>query len=193
MFDFRIGGDVLNTPYQYMMGRGNLVESLPYRDAAHGGLTYYFENDDFNGKRIAMTAAAGPKGERIYDNGRILPGVKQDGTPNDIIVPVDWYYVNAYNWGAADYVDYSNSIFDNSYLKLRELSIGYRLPNSITSKFACTSLSVSIYGRNLCYLYKNLPAFDSEATDGTTWRSQVTIGGSTATTRSFGFSLRANF
>lgn len=193
LFDFRIGGDVLNVPYQYMMGRGNLVESLPYRDAAHGGLSYYFEGDGFSNRRIATASAAGPGGERVYDNGMILQGVKQDGTANDIIVPADWYYVNTYNWGAADYVDYSNSIFDNSYLKLRELSFGYQLPQALASKFSCKSLSVSVYGRNLCFLYKNLPSFDAEATDGTTWRSQVTIGGSTATTRSFGFSLRASF
>ena len=34
--DFRIGGDILNTPYQYIMGRGSLVESMKYRDAEHG-------------------------------------------------------------------------------------------------------------------------------------------------------------
>ncbi|MDR1939117.1 MAG: SusC/RagA family TonB-linked outer membrane protein [Tannerellaceae bacterium] len=193
MFDLRIGGDVLNTPYQYMMGRGNLVESLPYRDAAHGGLSYYFEKDDFGNSRIGTAGAIGANGEAVYDNGMILPGIKQDGTKNDIIVPSDWYYKSTYNWGADGNIDYSKSIFDNSYLKLRELSLGYRLPASIASKLACKSLSVSVYGRNLLFLYKNLPAFDAEATDGTTWISQVVIGGSTATTRSFGLSVRASF
>jgi outer membrane receptor protein involved in Fe transport len=193
MFDFRIGGDIINVPYQYMMGRGNIVESLPYRDAEHGGLTYYFEGDDFAGQRIGTSGVSGPNGERAYDNGMILPGVKEDGSPNDIIVPSDWYYVNTYNWGASGYTEYSHAVFDNSYLKFRELSIGYRLPTKIAQKFACKNLSLSLYGRNLCFLYKNLPAFDAEATDGTSWISQTQIGGSTATTRSFGFSLRASF
>jgi TonB-linked SusC/RagA family outer membrane protein len=195
MFDFRIGGDIVNTPYQYMMGRGSLVESLPYRDAANGGKTYYFEGDDFSGRRIAYNGGAGPGGERIYDNGMILPGVKEDGTPNDIIVPSDWYYVNTYNWGPPDggYTEYSHAVFSNSYVKLRELSISYRLPETITRKFACKGLTLSIFGRNLFYLHKNLPAFDAEATDGTSWLSQIQIGGSTATARTFGFSIRANF
>jgi hypothetical protein len=194
MFDFRIGGDIINVPYQYMMGRGNLVESLPYRDAAHGGLTYYFEGDDFAAQIVPATGiSTGPNGERLYDNGVILPGVKEDGTPNDIIVPSDWYYVNSYNWGTGGATEYAHSIFDNSYLKFRELSIGYRLPVKVAQKFACKNLSLSIYGRNLCFLYKNLPAFDAEATDGTSWISQTQIGGSTATTRSFGFSLRVSF
>ncbi|MDR3127698.1 MAG: SusC/RagA family TonB-linked outer membrane protein [Tannerellaceae bacterium] len=194
MFDFRIGGDIINVPYQYMMGRGNIVESLPYRDAAHGGLSYYFEGDDFAAPIVPATGlSAGPNGEHLYDNGMILPGVKEDGTPNDIIVPSDWYYVNSYNWGTGGATEYAHSIFDNSYLKFRELSIGYRLPVKVAQKFACKNLSLSIYGRNLCFLYKNLPAFDAEATDGTSWISQTQIGGSTATTRSFGFSLRASF
>lgn len=193
MFDFRIGGDVLNTPYQYMMGIGNLVESLPYRDAEHGGLSYYFVgNDNINGQ-IMPAGSPGYKGEKTYDNGRILPGVKQDGTPNDIIVPADTYLAKTYNWGNSGAADYSNSVFDNSYLKFRELSIGYRLPANISSKFGCKNLSLSVFARNLCFLYKNMPLFDAEAADGTDWISQTQIGGSTATTRTFGLSLRANF
>ena len=57
----------------------------------------------------------------------------------------------------------------------------------------CKSLSLSVFGRNLFYIYKNLPGFDAEATDGTTWITQAKMGGSTATTRSLGISLRASF
>jgi TonB-linked SusC/RagA family outer membrane protein len=192
LFDFRIGGAILNTPYQYMMGRGNLVESMDYRDAAHGGLSYYFEDNDF-GKPRHLAGSSGYNGEKLFDNGIILAGVKEDGSKNDIIVPVDNYYINTYGWGASGTIDYSNSIFENTYLKFRELSIGYRLPSKLSEKFSCKGLSVSVFGRNLAYLYKNLPAFDAEATDGTSWVSQTQIEGSTATTRSFGFSLRANF
>jgi hypothetical protein len=76
---------------------------------------------------------------------------------------------------------------------VREIALSYNLPKNLTSKFACRNLTVSVFGRNLFYLYKNLPIFDAEATDGTNWVSQASIGGSTATTRTFGVSLRANF
>lgn len=52
---------------------------------------------------------------------------------------------------------------------------------------------VSVYGRNLFYFYKSLKEMDPESTDGTNWVNQSYISGSTATTRSFGFSLRASF
>jgi outer membrane receptor protein involved in Fe transport len=201
-FDYRIGGAVLNTPYEYLMGRGNLVESMPYRDAEHGGMTYYFEgNNNGSGSRIAWSGAQGPNGERVYDNGLILDAMKGkivDGNlvvtgRNDIIAPADRYYNWTFNWGADDPTTYEEAIFDNTYLKCREITLSYQLPKSITQKFACKGLTLSAFGRNLFYIYKNLPAFDAEATDGTSWMSQANIGGSTATARSFGFSLRMSF
>lgn len=190
MTDFRIGGMVFNTPYQYLMGRGSLVESLPFRDAAHGGLTY---TED-------VTSSTGQVYTKTYDNGMILEGVKNIGTAdnpnyvkNDIIVSSDWYYVRTFNWGASSGTDYSNSLFENTYWKMRELNFGYTLPRSFSQKFGCKDLTLSVFGRNLFYLYKNLPIFDAEATDATNWISQTSIGGSTTSTRSVGFSLRANF
>lgn len=188
--DFSIGGDVVNKPYQYMMELGYLNESLKYRDAAHGGMTYHYADpDDFNSKKIAGASTG-----KTYDDGMILPGVKEDGTPNDVIVSAETYYANAYGWGALNTTTtYKNSVFDNSYVKMRELTLGYTLPREISSKFACKHLSVSLYGRNLFYFYKNLPVFDAEAVDGTRWDTRYQIGGSMAATRSFGISLRAGF
>ncbi len=191
--DFRVGGAVLNTPYQYMMGRGNLIESLKYRGLENGGLAYYYTGNVPTGDKMPVTGTSGPNGERVYEDGLILPGVKADGTKNDKMVSSEVYYTSTYNWGASGNVDYSNSIFENTFVKVRELSLGYSFPKKIAKQLKCNNFTVSVFGRNLFYLYKNLPAFDAEATDGTNWISQTDIGGSTATTRSFGLSLRASF
>jgi outer membrane receptor protein involved in Fe transport len=37
LFDYRIGGDMMNWGYQYSMARGTNPESLAYRDEEHGG------------------------------------------------------------------------------------------------------------------------------------------------------------
>jgi hypothetical protein len=195
--DFRIGGAVVNLPYQYMMGRGSIVESMPGRDAANGGMSYYFKDNNHGaGICVPVNGKAGdkgPNGEIVYDNGVILNGVKEDGSKNDIILPSDWHYNWTYNWGTTAPTYYARSVFDNTYCKVREVALSYTLPPRLTSKFACRNLTVSLFGRNLFYLHKNLPALDAEATDGTTWLSQAVIGGSTATTRTFGVSLRAGF
>jgi TonB-linked SusC/RagA family outer membrane protein len=197
VLDFRIGGSMINVPYEYLMGRGSLVETMKWRDAENGGMSYYFKDNNhgagicvpFNGK----AGSKGPNGEIVYDNGIILDGVKQDGSKNDIMIPSDVWYNWTYNWGTDEPTYYSHSVFDNTYCKVREIALSYNLPAKLTHKFACRNLTVSVFGRNLFYLYKNLPIFDVEATDGTSWVSQSSIGGSTATTRTFGVSLRASF
>jgi TonB-linked SusC/RagA family outer membrane protein len=199
MTDFRIGGVILNVPYQYLMGRGSLVESLPFRDAAHGGLTYK-EN---------ITSSTGQTYIKEYDNGMFLNGVRNVGTADNPqyvennaenaekygFTPVasDYYYTATYNWGASGGTLYHKSLFENTYWKVREVSLSYTLPRKLTRKFFCNNLMVSVFGRNLFYLYKNLPIFDAEATDATNWIGQTSIGGSTTSTRSVGISLRANF
>ena len=191
-FDYRIGGAVMNMPYQYMMGQGAIKESLKYHDG-EGGLTYYF---DSGRDCVPFTGSAGPNGERIYSNGVILQGVTADGKPNATIIPGDMLAYYTYNWGGYDPTDvtyYSHGIFDNSYVKCRELSIAYNIPRAVLSKIRCKNLQLSIFGRNLFYLYKNLPMLDAEAADGTSWITQANIGGSTTTTRSIGVSLRATF
>lgn len=193
LFDFRIGGAVMNTPYQYMMGQGGIQESLKYHDGEGKGLTYYFDADR---NVVPFTGAMGPNGERVYDNGVILKGVKSDGTANTTMVPGDLLAYYTYNWGGYDPSDvtyYSHGIFDNTFVKCRELSIAYNVPRKALSKIKCKSLQLSVFGRNLFYLYKNLPMLDAEAADGTSWITQTDIGGSTATTRSIGIMLRASF
>jgi TonB-linked SusC/RagA family outer membrane protein len=194
MIDFRIGGDVVNEAYQYSTSRGLTPESLNRRDAASGGLAYYFAGNDYaKGNTVATTAPQGPNGETVYHNGRILPGVKEDGTPNNIIIPTDTYYSEAWGWGASGNISYEGCISGNSFMKVRELCFGYRLPESLTSKIACKNLSLSVFGRNLFYLFKSMKNWDAESTNGTSWISQSVVSGSTANTRSFGLSLRAGF
>jgi TonB-linked SusC/RagA family outer membrane protein len=192
-FDYRIGGAVMNRPYQFMMGQGAIKESLKYHDGEGAGLTYYV---DGNYNVIPYTGTQGPKGERIYDNGIILKGVTVNGQPNTKMIGGDEYLWYTYNWGGYDPTDvtyYSHGVFDNTYVKCRELSISYNLPRTILSKAKCKSLQLSVFGRNLFYLYKNLPMLDAECADGTNWITQTDIGGSAATTRSIGVSLRASF
>ena len=187
-FNFQIGGDVVNTPYEYMMGRGTLVESLHGRDAAHGGVTYYFKD----GQCVPTTASAGPNGERVWDNGLILPGVNENGQPNTTIINADKYYHWTYNWGVDEPTHYADAIFKNTYLKCREITLTYALPEKLTKGW-CQGLKLSVFARNPFYIYKNLPIWDAEASDSTGWTNQAFLEGSTNASRTFGFSLRANF
>lgn len=190
LFNYQIGGDVVNTPYEYLMGRGGLADSMKYRDNAHGGLDYYFDARGFCVPAAGLSA--GPNGEKIFHNGMIVPGVKEDGTVNDQIISSDIWYNWTYNWGTGDPTYYSHAIFKNTYLKCRELTLTYAVPESILKGW-CKGLKVSVFARNPFYVYKNLPIWDAEASDATGWTNQAFLEGSTNATRTFGFSLRANF
>ena len=206
-FDFRIGGDVLNLPWQYMMDAGNITDAVGVRDYSTGGVFYYSDTEDVSDKasihvlsaaeaaQVAATYKRGDKynGHYLWDNGLILPGVKEDGTPNDIVVTQFEANDNMYGWGTGASQSYADAIQKNTYVKCREISLAYTLPTSITKKFACNRLTISGFVRNPFYIYRTLKLFDSETSDATNWIYQAQVGGSTASARTFGFSLRASF
>ena len=124
----------------------------------------------------------------------ILDGVRaSDGKPNDVMIDSETWYNWTYNWGVGAPTYYSHAVFKNTYLKCREITLTYAVPESLTKKFRCNNLRLSVFARNPFYVYKNLPIFDVEASDATNWIEQASLRGTTASTRTFGFSLRANF
>jgi TonB-linked SusC/RagA family outer membrane protein len=193
LLDFRLGGYVMPTAINWMISRGLLEESVKYMDEAHGGIGYY----EKNGVNIPTTAAQGPNGETVYHDGMLLPGVKADGSPNDYVTSQANYYWTVYNWGGPQYspnTRYELYIKKNSYVKFRELSIGYTIPASVSKKIGAKKLQLSVFGRNLLYLYRTLKDIDAEQTvAGSRWFQSLTNVGTNPTTRTFGVMLRANF
>ena len=196
VIDYSIGGDVVSLAGQYMKGAGMFEETLEYRDEENGGLAYYTDGDGT--RHLADGASAGPAGERIYNDGLIIDGVKPDGTPNDIILSAGEYYMNTFQWGAvpawgSGMSRYDDAVHKNTYVKFRELSIGYNLPQSMADKLKCNSIRVALTGSNLFYLYRTFKQFDPETNIGSSWVNQAIVSGSTSATRSIGFSVRASF
>ena len=203
-FDFRFGGHVYNAPWQYMMAVGNITDAIGVRDHETGGIFYYSDTEKMEDKGAIHIVDPSQitnykrgetmiNGHYVWDNGLILPGVKEDGTPNDIVVTQMEANTNHYGWGTSATKTYQDAIQKNSYIKCREITLAYTLPVELTKKFACSRLMVSGFVRNPFYLYRTLKMFDAEATDGTNWIYQAQIGGSTASARTFGFSIRASF
>lgn len=51
-------------------------------------------------------------------------------------------------------------MYDMSYIRLRELSLGYAIPARYTSQFSLQSLTLSVVARNVALLYSKSPFFD---------------------------------
>ncbi|WP_428742976.1 SusC/RagA family TonB-linked outer membrane protein [Tenacibaculum sp.] len=130
-------------------------------DAAFGNATgLYAETAALNdlGNPIRNTVANG--------GGILLDGVKADGTPNDIRAEANTYETPfGYYGGSTDtggYAPDAQFVYDASYVKLREVSLGYEFPKSLTDKLSINSLSMGISARNLWIIHKNLPYGDPE-------------------------------
>ncbi|WP_256002481.1 SusC/RagA family TonB-linked outer membrane protein [Pedobacter deserti] len=106
------------------------------------------------------------------------------GNPNATPVTVRNYWRAYYN---NDMI----ATFDASYVKLRELKIGYALPSSLMRKIAVKNGSISLVGRNLL-LWSDVPNIDPEvsAYDG---QFQGVEAMSLPSLRSVGMSLNLNF
>lgn len=192
LIDFRFGGNVMPTGINWMISRGLLKESLNAMDTEHGGISYYLSG----GKGIAYTGSKGPNGEQIFTDGMLMEGVLADGSKNTNVISQAVYYNSTYNWGGPQY---SNSRYElyvqkNNYIKMRELSLGYKLPNSFISKIKAKNIQISAFARNLFFIYRSIKDLDPEQmTGGSNWVNNVSNAGTSPATRTYGLMLRASF
>ncbi|MBG0859816.1 MAG: SusC/RagA family TonB-linked outer membrane protein [Bacteroidales bacterium] len=120
----------------------------------------------------------------------IFDGVKRDGTPNDIARggPNDPLALQSLHTNILTNID-EYYIFDNSFVKLRELSLRYKPGKKLFDK---VDLGVSVFTRNIL-LWTIYPNLDPESSQGNT-----NMGGSferftVPQTTSFGFNLDLTF
>jgi TonB-linked SusC/RagA family outer membrane protein len=118
-----------------------------------------------------------------------VTGILQDGTPLNTTVTA----ANIDNYWARYAQITENVVYDASFGKLRQLSLGYTLPAKFLSKTPLESLSVSLVGRNLLLLWSNVPNIDPESAYTTGAGSQGLEFYAMPQTRSFGINIAANF
>jgi iron complex outermembrane receptor protein len=168
--DYKIGGSILSFSNFYLKGNGLTTETLQYRDAAHGGL--------------AWTDGEG----RARNDGVILPGVKPDGTPNDVIISAYDYYSSFVHDMSSGWQP--DEIKENSYVKFRELALGYSLPARWITPLKLQGLTLSLTARNLFYIYKSIDNIDPESILGTdSWVENSNYPSS----RIYGFKVNLSF
>jgi hypothetical protein len=183
------------TGLYWMQGRGLLEESLQWMDKEHGGISYYY--DAVAKKGVATNAATGPQGQPVYQDGVILPGVDAAGNKNDNVASASNYFWTVYNWGGPQYspnTRYELYINKNSYIKFRELTLSYKMPTSVAKSIGAKNISLSVFGRNLFYLYRTIKNMDAEQTTaGSRWFQTLNNIGTNPSSRTYGVMIRAGF
>ncbi len=94
------------------------------------------------------------------DPGIVVDGVLPDGSINgdgvdDVSVCPRLYFHRNYG-------NQASAIFDATYIKLRELRLGYQLPSSWVARLGFSSGSIALIGRNLYLWSPNAPNIDPE-------------------------------
>lgn len=189
--DAKIGGLMASGTHQYGSSNGAFAFSLPGRDAAHGGITY----TDANGnKQDDGIIPDGVFADGITSaNGTDLGGMSyKDAYDKGLIAPKPaWqYYEDLTQWssGIREF-----SVFENSWVALREVSVGYNLPKSISSKLKINNLRVNLIGRNLTYIWKNAKGgINPEGLSSNQPAAFAEYGG-IPYVRNLGFSVNADF
>ena len=127
----------------------------------------------------------------VKDYYMVVPGVKEDGSINDIPVSAQAYYstIGIYKSQKGYAEEFVHSA---SYIKLKELSLGYSFPKSVLRKTPFTALKLSFVARNLCFLMKHTPGNPDGGYD-TTMFSQALDFAAVPYTRTFGFSINVGF
>ncbi|MEP7376776.1 MAG: SusC/RagA family TonB-linked outer membrane protein [Chitinophagaceae bacterium] len=133
LIDTRQGGDIFSLDLYYGLGTGLYPET------------------------VQLNELGNPSRNSIADGGGvILPGVAPDGTPNT--------KRRANSEGTLGYRQPAAvAIFDASFIKLREAAISYALPKTFVNKLKYfKGIDISLTGRNLWIIDKNLPYADPE-------------------------------
>lgn len=176
IFDVKVGADLYSMSARSAYSTGKHKETLEGRDA-------WYESEE---KRLAAGVTSkdwNPTG------GYVAKGVieQPDGTfkPNDIFVSPQEYWTYVTTQTARPF------IYDNTYVKLRELTLSYAFPRRLLGKVV-NALSVSFVARNLFNLYKNVPNIDPDSN----YNNSTGMGlefGSLPSRRSFGLNVNLKF
>lgn len=186
LVDASFGGSIYNGTYATGTYTGVLASTLPGRAAEYGGISYYYPNNlKANGTVRLANGAAAPTGETVYDDGIVFDGVTADGKRNEKILPAQTYYKSFRT------IDEAN-IFDASYVKLREVKLSYNLPTKWIRSLSLQGVSVSLVGRNLWIIHRNVTDIDPEVAFNT-GNGQGLESLSNPTTRTYGINLNVKF
>ena len=126
------------------------------------------------------------------ETGVVGNGVMSDGNggyvANNVTVSAKSFNQSSYSNSIE-----SSAIFDASYVKLRQVSIGYTLPRKFIENSVIKSLKVSVVGRNLLILHKNTPHIDPETGFSASNGNQGQEFGQYPSARNIGFNINMRF
>jgi len=185
LVDASVGGELFSGTNRTGNYTGVLAQTLPGRGAENGGLSYYYPGNNTSNPKTLVTGGVAPGGATVYDDGMIFSGVFADGTPNNKVISAQEYYKASYNISEA-------YIYSSTYVKLREIRLTYNVDKKLVKKLGLDGASITAAGRNLLFIYKEVPNIDPE-TAFNTGNAQGLESLALPTTRNFSLNVNLKF
>ena len=177
--DVKVGADLFSMTDMRLHYAGKSKETLDGRDA-------WYKSEE---ERLAVGATPAnwnPTGGYLVDG--VVAKTADDGTvtyiPNQRYVDPQKYWDYMRENIAAPFVH------KNSYVKVREMMLTYRVPNKLINKYA-ESVSVSFFARNPFIIYKSIKNIDPDSSYNSSGLGLEY--GSLPSRRSFGLNLNVKF
>ncbi|MDR0893675.1 MAG: SusC/RagA family TonB-linked outer membrane protein [Mediterranea sp.] len=178
VFDVKVGADLYSMSARASYESGKALKTLEGREP------WYKSEEERMAAGIAKGAATWtPTG------GFLAPGVidNGDGTyrPNDIYINPEDYWMSVCRNAPSMF------IYDNSYIKCRELTLTYNVPKAWLKKVV-SGLTVSFVARNPFIVWKNIPNIDPDSNYNNTTGMGLEYG-SLPSRKSYGFNVNVKF
>lgn len=183
---------------------GGMLNNLRYKNFELGIMIDYQKGGQFFSRskmllvRTGMdplTAELNDKGKNVRDAVADGGGVRIDGISDATKTPVTVYVdARAYYNNIVGRRVYEDWVFDASYIKLREIRLGYTIGKKTIGKLPVNSINIALIARNPAMIWQKAPkGLDpSELSTGS-----QSIGwyesGQANTVRSYGINLNVNF
>ncbi|MCP4122017.1 MAG: SusC/RagA family TonB-linked outer membrane protein, partial [Bacteroidetes bacterium] len=165
-----IGGDGLplrasgnftlgNIEPDFTMGIGS---DLKYKGLNFGFLFDWRQGGEFFSLTNFFGHYSGVLSETVVDGKRdpiVLEGIGEDGNVNTASVDPEEYWHFTFR-------SQQTAVYDATYIKLREVRLGYNLPQSLINKTPFSNVNVAIIGKNLLLMNTDVPHVDPETSIG---------------------------
>jgi TonB-linked SusC/RagA family outer membrane protein len=167
LIDFKIGGDIVSGTNMRLTSWGLSQQSLIGREGA-------------TPLHVKGVVNMGTDDEPVYEP------IDRDLTPNE--ARGYWQSVQ----GEANPIP-KMFMYDASFVKLRQLTLGYSFPRTLLSHTPFQDVIVSFVGRNLLILHKNIDNVDPESSYSNNAGAQGLEYFAMPATRSYGFNVKLGF
>ncbi|WP_420153415.1 SusC/RagA family TonB-linked outer membrane protein [Siphonobacter sp.] len=175
---------------------GGLQNTFTYKNLSLTTLIDMKQGGDIFSQTINIGRYTGVLKETTVgrETGIVGQGVVNTGTAaNPEYVP-NTKSISSEEWHHKYYLLTNNeeTIFDGSYVKLREVRLTYVFPGKVFKRLPFRDITISAVGRNLALLHSNIPHIDPETSYYNDGNVQGIENGQIPTTRSVGFNISLN-